>query len=540
MTANKKIDPNDIIFQIAEKLKEGSRAPNIKKYSPHEKQFEFHSSLQKKKLYIGGNRSGKTTGGVCEDIWRATCTHPYRPDLNAIGPNRGRVIGVDFINGIEKIIFPQFKQWIYPSALKGGSWESAYEKWTRTLTFSNGSTIEFMSYDQDLDKFAGTSRHWIHFDEEPPQSIYIENMARLIDTDGDFWITMTPVDGMTWVYDDLYEGKVNNADSEVLVVEVNTLDNPYLSQNAIKSFSSSVDKDEVTTRIGGKFVSVGGRVYKNFDPTPGGLHVLTEPFDDPAKSFRKWLWICSLDHGLNNPTAVYWTAWDANGFGVVFREHYKREWTIDQHAKRILEVNRELGRSPDFYVADPSIQNRSAITNTSIHQEYMKHGIAFTLGNNDVKAGIVRFKRYLNPAKLIGPRNEATKDWDGDTFPRLRFTPDCEKAIWELRRYRWKTYTNKKLQHDNNNYEEPHKKDDHSCDSLRYMIMTRPDLIADNENLHDRVSDIMSGIGQRLGTTSSNYDDPFNRVDKGWQEGNSLPVGNSDGWEYDEHMGGVW
>jgi phage terminase large subunit-like protein len=206
---------DEALLLLSEGLSDTARAPNIKRYKPHEKQHLFHASTKKKKLYIGGNRSGKTTGGVCEDIWRATCRHPYRPDLNEIGPNRGRVVAVDFVNGVEKIIFPQFQQWLYPSALKGGAWETAYNKLLRTLTFSNGSTIEFMSYDQDLDKFAGTSRHWIHFDEEPPKSIYIENMARIIDTDGDFWITMTPVEGMTWVYEDLYEQNHNNADGVV-------------------------------------------------------------------------------------------------------------------------------------------------------------------------------------------------------------------------------------------------------------------------------------------------------------------------------------
>src|SRR5699024_4390960 len=163
---------------------------------PHAKQLQFHRSNKQMKLYIGGNRSGKTVGGVTEGIWRASGTHPYRPELNERVPTQGRVIGVDFVNGVEKIIFPQYQQWLAPSMLRGGSWETAYDKVLRTLHFDNGSTIEFMSYDQDLDKFAGTSRDWVHFDEEPPLSIFNENRARLIDTDGDYWITMTPVEGM--------------------------------------------------------------------------------------------------------------------------------------------------------------------------------------------------------------------------------------------------------------------------------------------------------------------------------------------------------
>src|SRR5690242_13041120 len=179
---------DEALLLLSEGLENAARNPNIKHYKPHEKQYQFHSAKKKKKLYIGGNRSGKTFGGVAEAIWRATCKHPYRPDLNAIGPTRGRVVAVSFTEGVEKIMFPIYKRLLYPSILRGGSWETAYDKSLRTLFFTNGSTIEFMSYDQDLEKFAGTSRHWIHFDEEPPKSIYIECMARLIDTDGDFWI----------------------------------------------------------------------------------------------------------------------------------------------------------------------------------------------------------------------------------------------------------------------------------------------------------------------------------------------------------------
>jgi phage terminase large subunit-like protein len=517
----------EALMVMSEGLNEAARAPNIKKYTPHQKQYVFHSSKKKKKLYIGGNRSGKTTGGVCEDIWRSLCRHPYRPDLNEIGPNRGRVIAVDFVNGVEKIIFPQFKQWLYPSALKGGAWESAYDKVLRTLTFSNGSTIEFMSYDQDLDKFAGTSRHWIHFDEEPPRSIYIENMARLVDTDGDFHITMTPVEGMTWVFDDLYDGNVDNADSEVEVIEVDMHENPFLTENAIKSFIGSIDDDDKQARIAGKFVQAGGRVYKNFDPTVGGLHVLKEPVDNPKETFKDCLWIMSLDHGLNNPTAVYWMAVDRKGFITVFHEHYRKEWTIDQHAAYINAVNRRFGRVPDLMVADPSIANRNPVTGTSIHEEYIKYGIAFIMGNNDVKAGVVRVKKYLNPTTVQGGR------------PRLQITPNCDNLIWEMKKYRWKVYTNKKLVYENNAFEEPHKKDDHGCDSIRYAIMTQPDLMADTESNLSKVENSMAQFEVTEAVSMDREADPWGlREHPTWNEGNSIPT-DVNGWEVDEHMGGI-
>lgn len=550
---------NAAILEIAEQIQLGSRAPNLKKYKPHEKQFTFHSSPKKKKLYIGGNRSGKTTGGVTEAIWRATCTHPYRPELNAIGPNRGRVVAVDFVQGVEKIIFPQYKQWLYPSALRGGTWEQAYSPSTRTLHFSNGSTIEFMSYDQQLDKFAGTSRHWTHFDEEPPKPIFIECLARLVDTNGEFWITMTPVEGMTWIYDDLYEKNVNNADGDVQIIEINTLENPYLSSEGIKSLMDSMDDDDVQTRIGGGFVRQGGRVYKNFDPTPGSVQVLPESIRDPKTYFpaRNWMWILALDHGLNNPTAVLWLAVNDDGFVVCFDEWYKNEYTVDQHAEVIKRKIKQHGRFPDLLVADPSIKQRNAVTGTSTQLEYQKYGLSFTLGNNDVPAGVIRTKRYLKPTEYAGTNLRRRHPLYGGTlvlpnatdeikirsqdgkYPRLVIDPRCEKLIWELKRYRWKTYADKKKQFENNPYDEPHKKDDHACDALRYAIMTRPDLAANDNQVNEYdLREAMRELDQTMAAVYNNeIDDPRGLTERGdWHPGLYTPNIETN-WSVDEHMG---
>lgn len=554
--AKKELSLDEILLEVSNGLKEVSRAPNIKKYRPHEKQEVFHRSVRKSKLYIGGNRSGKTVGGVCEAVWRASCTHPYRADLNSLGATRGRVVGVDFNHGVEQILLPIYKQWCYPSILRGDSWETAWDKTLKTLTFKNGSTIEFMSYDQDLDKFAGTSRHWIHFDEEPPKPIYNECKARLIDTNGDFWITMTPVEGITWVYEDLYEHNVNNPDGKVLVIEINSLENPYLSNEGIENFLDGIDEDETNTRIGGKFVQQGGKIYKNFDPIVGGRHVLKEPIDTPKDYFKNWLWIMCLDHGLNNPTAVLWIAIDQNGFGVVFDEHYRNEWTVDQHAAAIILKIKQHGRAPDIMVADPSIAARNGITGTSIQQEYQKYGISFILGNNDVKSGLIRVKRYFNLAKYVGSRTHPLfvdkDDAAIDKFPRMRVSPACVNFIREHKRYRWKTYRDKKMQYEMNPYDEPHKKDDHSCDAFRYGMMTQPDLFADQtdpqfDSFHTKVNGALEALG--LDSTMqihmpSNMDvaDPWGLHDEDnpWQEGQSLPKEFGGGWTFDEHMGGMY
>jgi hypothetical protein len=173
-----------------------------------------------------------------------------------------------------------------------------------------------------------------------------------------------------------------------------------------------------------------------------------------------------LDAGFNNPTAWLWHGISPEGDLVTFYEHYISGWTVDQHAKRVLEINKQLGVTPDFYIGDPSIRNKDPLTGTSVWEEYAKFGLAILLGNNDVSAGIVRTARYMR-----------TKSGNGT--PKWKVASVCVNLIRELGRYRWATYANKTLNFTNNAHEKPHKKDDHACDSLRYFIMSRPDLKAD-------------------------------------------------------------
>lgn len=508
--------PNAVYRLLGERLKATATRPNVWGYKAHAKQVIFHSSESRIRLYIGGNRSGKTTGGIVEDIWWLTGRHPYRPTPPP--PIRGRIVTVDFTNGLEKIILPEFARWIPPSDLINGSWEDSYDKQLRTLTLENDSFVEFMSYDQDLDKFAGTSRHFIHFDEEPPESIYVENKARLLDTGGSHWFTMTPVEGMTWIYDEVYEPGIRG-EGGITVIEVDMTENPYLSQAEVQHFISGLSEDERNARVHGKFVQLGGLIYKHFDATPGGLHVLKE-YHDPPKDY---VWILSLDHGFNNPTAALWHSVDPDGRVLTFKEHYQQGWTVDKHAARIHEINKELGRGPDIYIADPSIRNTDPITGTSIHQEYVKYGIPFTLANNDVAAGLIRTAKYMEPR--------------GDGKAMWHVTQNCHNLIRELQRYRWATYSSKKIAAQNNAFDKPNKKDDHAADSLRYAIMSRPELVSEYHARKDYVdAEFQEVLSLPHATGPEAVADPWGQTERTNPE--YAKLGND--WVYDDFLGGEY
>jgi phage terminase large subunit-like protein len=447
----------DPVAFVAAGLADSVRKPNNLMYKPHPKQLLFHASRKNGRQYIGGNRSGKTTGGINEDIWWLRGQHPHRPVPEP--PVIGRITTVDFKNGAQKIIIPNLVQWIPPSLLINGSWSDSYNGATHTLHLSNRSELEIMSYDQELEKFAGVPRHFVHFDEEPPKDIFDECKARLIDYGGSWWITETPVEGMTWTFDEIYEPSVDGTNPLIDVIQVAIQENIYLKPESIIEALMGFDEDGVNIRGTGKYIAIGGLVFKHYDPD---THVIPSGIP-PAH----WTHYMSLDAGYNNPTAVHWHAVSPTGEVVTYYEHYRSEMTVQQHAEEIKKIERgenTFGKrfpSPFLRIADPAIRQRSAITGLSIQIEYAQHGINLALGaKRDVNAGLDKMNNYLRLKKWF-------------------LTESCPNLQKEMRTYERSQYATSKLREKNNKKEEPQKKNDHAIDGCRYFYSYMPELVVE-------------------------------------------------------------
>lgn len=116
-------------------------------------------------------------------------------------------------------------------------------------------------------------------------------------------------------------------------------------------------------------------------------------------------------------------------------------------------------------------------------------------------------------------------------------TQNCTNLIKELQRYRWKTYSSKKLQSQSNAFDMPHKKDDHAADSLRYAIMSRPELTSEyqaRKEYVDREFVEMLGYPQPLGDEV--LADPFQRSERPNSEYAKL----DSQWVFDDYLGGEY
>lgn len=473
----KEHDIASALLEMSAKIGQQAREPNILAYRPHAKQEYFHRSDDYRTLYIGGNRSGKSFGAVAEDIWVASGTHPYKKTPPP--PIRGRVVAVDLLQGVQGIILPLFQRLMAPSMMINGSWEDSYSPSDRILTFSNRSFIEFMSYEMKTDKFAGTSRHFIHYDEEPPRHVYEECQARLVDTKGRCWISMTPVEGMTWLYDKIYKPTHNDPDRQTLkqgsdyvgsvyrslktkttVVEVSMGENPYLDKEAQENYLEELDEDQREARQTGSFVQLKGKVFQGFSKE---AHVVPR-IGNPAQEFKGWELYSSVDHGWANPTAWLWHAVAPNGTVITFGEHYQSQMTIGEHAQIVHEKERAWGIAVDNRAGDPAMKQTSAITGTSVQQEYAEHELYLALDSipRDVGTGLARMQQYFRVP-------EGGK-------PRWFITEDCVNFIAEMENLHFQRWVSKKDQYEKNKKEEVNKKNDHAFDSARYFATMLPDL----------------------------------------------------------------
>ncbi len=450
----------DALRGLGESIQEAAALPNLYAYKASPKQDAFHAMPNKARLYVGGNRSGKSLGSTIEGIYWVTKTHPYRtmpPE-----PVRGRVVAVDFLNGVDKIILPLWKQWLPKKYLINGSWEDSYSRERHVLTLNNGSFVEFMSQDQDLDKFAGSSRHFIHFDEECPKSIWQECLARLVDTDGDWWMSQTPVQGMEWIYDDIYL-PAKEGTKDIGIVEASMEDNPSLSKDAIARYMESLSEEERLIRRNGQYINLGGTVFPEFSPV---THCIPRGQFKPTSKHRI---VRTMDSGYTNPTAWLWLAIDEDGTIVVFGEHYKAGWNVQQHAevvnKMTNQILHESGAELYLTTGDPAIKQTKEHTGTSILYEYSKYGIYISVDQipTDRRIGLEKIQSYMKTNPRTGK-------------PYLMITDDCPNLIAELPKLKWKKYASPKISEQKNRQEDIRDKDNHCYDALKYAMTFMDDL----------------------------------------------------------------
>ena len=410
----------------------------------HEKQIAFHRCSKRNRWVFGGNRSGKTECGAVETVWLARGIHPFRVNKRTEGWVVSLTREVQRDVAQRKVLSYLKKEWIADVVMISGR-SSAPEGGiidyiTVRNVFGTLSRIGFKSCESGREKFQGTGLDYVWFDEEPPEDIYDECRMRLVDRRGVMFGTMTPLKGLTFVYDRIYM----SSDPDVWCEFMEWADNPHLDAGEIDALSAALPEDVLESRRYGRFIKRSGLVYPEFDEN---VHVI-DPFPVPPD----WQDIMSIDPGLHNPLACHWYAVDGDGCVFVVAEHFAAGKDVDWHAERMREKCASLGWRCDSHgryraLIDPAANQRTLSGTRSVSALFADRGILVSTDvNKDVYSGINTVKSYLK----------------GDGKPRLYIFRSCVNLIRELKTYAW------------GDDDAPVKKNDHCVDELRYYLMTAP------------------------------------------------------------------
>lgn len=259
---------------------------------------QIHLSTAKEVIASGGIRSSKTDTLLAELVIQLTGIVPYAlegeyPPPRNRPPLRARVMCESLTSTLEPIIKPKLRWtdwngrgepggpyghwgWIPRHMLLRGSWEDSYSEKYRTLTLTNGSTVQFMSYTQEIGDLKGASLHFILNDEGGPEGHYRENKMRTLDVGGRIYTALTPPDEESsaweyaWIYDQVYErglpggGKDPNIDAFTLF----TQDNRILDARDIAEIGRNLTATQREVRFHGRFLHLSGRIYSLFTERP--------------------------------------------------------------------------------------------------------------------------------------------------------------------------------------------------------------------------------------------------------------------------------
>jgi hypothetical protein len=383
--------------------------PAVSPRDGRNRQAEFLSAKEPFKLYAGGNGAGKSNVGTVDDLIQLCDEKAVPSHLKRFKrwepPVPMRVV-VPKMNVIEGATLEAFRHLTPRSQLVGDSFDKAYSQQSRKLRFKNGSYVLFNTGDQDRDAHSAVELRRVRFDEEPEgehgRGIFTENVARLRSflPEAQISFTMTPLFGLSWVYDTIWERR---EDPDVFCVVASMRDNPHINADATIKALGHLSEGERQAVVEGLFIHISGTVVSLTDE-----HLIDPVSPDFLRDKTVYV---GLDHGIRR-AGVVWVAFDRHNEMVVFDEFYPESATVPAIAAEIKDRNQAWGIKRPLYVGDPSGVGRGMETGNSIEDAFLEQGIPLMRGNNNRRAGILQLRARLESKGLFVTRNCTNLRWE--------------------------------------------------------------------------------------------------------------------------------
>ena len=290
-------------------------------YRSYPRQLEFHASgvTHRNRMISAGNQNGKTQAGAAEMAMHLTGLYPdwwpgHRFDHPITAWAACDTAETTRDNVQYKLMGPitDVGTGMIPKrTMRGMSFalsrnvSKAYDYQMVRHVSGGVSTLNFKNYQQHRKAWQGKSVDAIWFDEEPPELIYFEGLARTIATKGITWLTFTPMSGMSNVVRE-YWG-IQDINLSKYHTKMNIRDALHLTEEDVQTEINRWPKWQHRARIWGEPAIGEGLIYER---APEDVEV--EPFPIPDH----WRVINAIDFGgggsRSHPTAAVSLAWDAD------------------------------------------------------------------------------------------------------------------------------------------------------------------------------------------------------------------------------------
>ena len=469
---------------LLEELKK-RRTHESSTYKPLPKQLDFHKSTKWCRLAFGGNRSGKSRAAAQEIFWWFDESHPHQSTPKS---PRIWVISAEYRTIYEGIwthlknvipawtierIGPKVPNWDIPSFIES----------------KKGARIDFISAqggDDTRRKIQAAEIDLASIDEEVQGELITELEMRLVTRGGRFNVSATLVESEDWLLE--FEAKAEANDPDIFITRLDSRDNKYNNEAALKRVMGKLSKEEYDVRILGKSRAISGIIYNSWRPE---IHEVN-PFTIPLS----WTRVLIFDPGFRVAAAL-WVAVSPENYYTAYREMYlyntslpeivafwrrAEGWDFYNAPETTPEGFKQPGYEirindePQFAVSGiwepgPNIENiiyRICDPAGFRHHPDGSVGVAIRLAN-EYDLHFIPGESKDKGVNIEDARQLLIPDLTGR--PRFTVFNILEKFIWERRKYRFKG--DKYDRNRDTAPDRPIKRDDHLMNCFEYFASAK-------------------------------------------------------------------
>ncbi len=387
-------------------------------------------------LYYGGNGAWKTFLGAYICVLLALGHSTTKYGLPFIGAKKNIWIATKSGNNVKTTIDKYLLGNGSPTRIPPDEIDKEIRdnQILKGIKLKNGCKINIVTYDQGRENVQGDTPDFLWMDEEPTnEEVWTELRFRTRWEECETLITMTPLSGLTPVYQFFFEQTSQEVMDKSKVYKVSALDNPHTD----KTITKGLTEEQYRLRVEGSFENPTGLVYNEFLRTRSVV-----PHFDPKLLWSDTKYYKAIDFGTTHPTAIIFMAQDIDDNLYVFDEWEESNVALWD----IVDVinQKSIWYNFEYFVRD-SASAREGL-------EFQRLGIKtvtadkYSKGANDMsnrRAGIMLINNLFNNNKLL-------------------ISDRCRKLIRELETHYYKDWSRKDW--------EVNKENDDLLDALRYII----------------------------------------------------------------------